>query len=247
MKSKKIKDIKVGDEVLGPNGFVKVEELVKKHIPTRMFNMKFDVGKVKCSGDHLWLVFLDDKEYLLTTIEIFNSKEKEYRFGKKNGPRLLKMKEIPPKPVCCIKVKSEDKLFTINLPKGNILTHNCQFRAACGRLGSVASMMLFGNTMATTIDGSHPGAGMISANGAISSIQYYYEEINWIQKFYKKCGYDKLGHRSVDIGNNQINNEEELSEEDIDSIFDFKHDISKIEIEGISGEVDKTKKQKFEE
>jgi len=293
MKSKKISEIKVRDVVYGPDGKkATVINVIEKYIPTRMFSISFSVGKVKCSGDHLWFVFVEKEPNLLTTIEIFSLyRNSVIRFGTEDGPTISSMKEIKPEPVCCIDIDSEDKLFKLDLENGEILTHNCQFRAACGRLGSIASMMLFGNTMATTIDGSHPGAGMISANGSISSIQYYYEGIEWIQSFYKKCGYDETGHRgtvkkpsnitqpaptedipsedmedfTIDVGD-IADSEEDVSEdknaeekpkteekseeeeylEDLDNIFDFKHDIAKIEIEGISGEVDKTKRQKFE-
>lgn len=266
MKSVAIKDIKVGDTVITPNGTASVIKTIDEYVPTRMFLMVFPEGKVKCSDNHLWTVFKDGNCEVFDTLTIFNSpKRNELSFGEPNGSKLISMKEIPPTKVCCIEIDSEDKLFAIDLPKGKIFTHNCQFRAACGRLGSIASMMLFGNTMATTIDGSHPGAGMISANGAISSIQYYYEDISWIQKFYKTCGYDETGHRpakgwkrkdpeaeksELNEFNQSLNSEEgetagEINDDeigDLDSIFNFEHDIAKIEIEGISGEVDKTKK-----
>lgn len=299
IKSVKIKDVKVGDTVITPNGTASVIKTIKEYVPTRMFVMVFPEGKVKCSYNHLWTVYKNGSCEIFDTLTIFNApKRGELFFGEPNGPRLISIKEIPPEKVCCIEIDSEDKLFAIDLPKGKIFTHNCQFRAACGRLGSIASMMLFGNTMATTIDGSHPGAGMISANGAISSIQYYYEDVSWIQKFYKICGYDNTGHRphkgmrynngGSNNGNNSYSSndiseaeEDELDEfnksinsnkgsdnmnnaenrnigyagdindtddiDDLDNIFNFEHDIAKIEIEGISGEVDKTKRQKFEQ
>lgn len=263
----KIKNIKIGDIVEGPSGPVKVTNIVESYIPNRMFKMKFDIGTVKCSGNHLWRVFSDDKYADVDAEFIFGlSKENKdkLKFGVPNGPKLKSIKEVRPRSVCCIKVDSEDHLFGVVLRKGIIFTHNCQFRMACGRLASIPSMMLFGNTMATTIDGSHPGSGMISANGSISRIQYYYEEIKWINQFYKKCGFDEFGFRKNNMSLNKnsdhktIQNssnekvEESNTDEDtnaideLDNIFDFKHDIQKIEVEGLTGEVDKTKRQKFE-
>lgn len=294
--SKKISELKIGDTVIGTSGPVKIINIIPEYIPNRMFLIKFSVGKVKCSDTHLWSVYIGNKNFILETKEIFSSsKKKDMKFGHKNGPNIISIKEIKPEKVCCIDIESDDKLFALDLEKGTVFTHNCQFRAACGRLGSIASMMLFGNTMATTIDGSHPGAGMISANGSISSIQYYYENIDWIQNFYKKCGYDETGHRkpipkrsetnmkdlpeeirnlediedqSIDFSDINFGEDEEIKQnfskenpngnvnkvltedeeylQDLDNIFDFTHDIAKIEIEGITGEVDKTKRQKFE-
>lgn len=293
--TKSISDVKIGDMVIGPNGPVKVKNVIEQYTPNRMFTLYFDIGKVSCSDNHLWLIFdRSNNKILLNTLDIFSLRKKVLNtlcFGEINGPKLKKIKEVPPSKVCCIEVESDDHLFAIDLPKGKVYTHNCQFRAACGRLGNIASMMIFGNTMATTIDGSHPGAGMISANGSISSIQYYFENIEWIQKFYKTCGYDQKGHRKPITKNtnlkstsknneadkdihysNQSNqnglgledvenqenttsektksgneeNNDEIELEDLDSIFNFEHDITKIEIDGVSGEVDKTKKQTFD-
>ena len=46
----------------------------------------------------------------------------------------------------------------------------------CGPLEQTASMMSMGSTLATTIDGTHKGAGITKMQGQISRVQYYFEQ-----------------------------------------------------------------------
>lgn len=268
MKSKKIKDIEVGDKVLSPTlGWVTVKEIIPPHIPDRMFKIKFKgkIGSIKCSGNHIWKVYKDGVEDLINTQNLFGLNYQNFNIGVENGPRIKKIKEIKPKMVSCIVVDSNDHLFGVNLNKKDVIfTHNCQFRMGCGRLGQIASMMLFGNTIGTTINGKVPGAGMISSNGEIQNIQYYFTEIDFITDFYKKAGFDKKGRRKFNSNSQEEENTEENDieqddsvdttesfnegekEENLEDFFEFSKDVEDIEIEGIKRQFDKTKKQTFE-
>lgn len=249
--TKNISDIDINDRVIGSSGEpIKINKIIEEHIPNRMFRLTFVEGIIDCSDNHLWKVWDETGiSVVVDTIDIFSSPEKfKLRFGAIDGGILRKIKEIKPKPVSCISIDSEDNLFEISLPNGVILTHNCQFRAGCGRLGSIASMMLFGNTIATTVDGNHPGAGMISSNGSVSSIQYYFEEISWIDNFYSTCGFDKKGFRTKEEVKDTDKDHEitEITEENLEDILNFESEVEEIEIEGLKAEFDKTKRQDFE-
>ena len=137
-----------------------------------------------------------------------------------------------------------DMLFNkLIIAKHGVLTHNCQERLVCGRLGSVASMMALGNTQATAIDGSHKGAGMVNSQGQITNIQYYYADTSWIEDWFKARGLTKKGWEHGEDPNEAIN------PDDIDFGDDEEIDIIKnkteIDFEGIHKEIDNSKDQRF--
>ena len=113
----------------------------------------------------------------------------------------------------------------------------------CGRLEQTASMMALGSTLATTIDGTHKGAGMTKMQGQISRIQYYYENQKWINEtYFKQRGLDNLGYT---IGSmNDSSDEIELSG-DID--LDNTNSTTVIDFSGEHAEIEHRKDQKFEE
>lgn len=258
-KTKRIKDLKVGDTVMGPSGPVTVTKIISKNIPVREFKIKFSGirGYVKCSSNHIWKVYKDGNSDYLETIFLLNLPNyKEYHIGSEDGPTIKSVKEIKPKEVCCIQVDSEDHLFGITTDDKNcIYTSNCQMRLACGRLGSVASMMLFGSTIGTTINGSIPGQGIVYSNGDRTNVQYYFTEIDFITDFYKKAGFDKTGRRK---DKNYVEEEEKedfegefvetsnSDSDDIEDFFEFEKEIEDIELDGVTGTFDKTVKQKFD-
>ena len=122
------------------------------------------------------------------------------------------------------------------------IQNNCQMRMGCGRLQTIASMMAFGNTIGTTINGQQPGAGAVFANGKIDMIQYYYADHSWIEQWYAERGLDKKGYdpnktsESFDIENL----------DGVEKLQDYRETVD-IEFAGVKGKVDKSEDQRFEE
>lgn len=251
METIEIKDIKIGDKVLGSDGkFHKVINITPTIIPNRMFKLKFSNGCIECSDDHNWTYYDHASNKRMTdTLGLFVSKDIftkiDFHFGKIDGPILLDIIEIEPKEVKCIQVENKDHLFEILTDEDNgILTHNCGFRMVCGRLGGVASLMALGNSMATAIDGKHPGAGMISSQGVIDNIQYYYAEHKWLEEWFRKRGLNNLGYLD-----SQSDEEEEKVLETLegDEEVQTSSEVMNIEFGGVKGSVDKKQDQHFEE
>lgn len=144
-------------------------------------------------------------------------------------------------------VLTKEQLYQILLAmKNSVYTHNCQFRLVCGRLGSIASMMALGNTLATTIS-SNPGAGALASLGNVSILQHYFAETKWISEWYRDRGMDEFGF-ALDGSDIETDSDEETGE-----LFEGEEEIdqtrtkTEIEFAGIKGEVDSTKDQQFEE
>lgn len=113
---KAIKDVKIGDKVLGTDGkWHKVIDKTEMKLATKMYEITFSNGKVKCADVHLWNVFVNDKMYTIDTMAI----EQEFEFYKNravgiiDGPCILSIKEIPPEYVQCITTDAKDNQFMI--------------------------------------------------------------------------------------------------------------------------------------
>jgi hypothetical protein len=129
---------------------------------------------------------------------------------------------------------------------GDVLTHNCTFRMVCGRLNSTASIMALGNTQATSINKDHPGAGMVSANGIISNIQYYFEEIKYIKKWYADRGLTEKGYLPGQDPNEKIDpNTIDLGDDNEE--ITLERNTVDMKYEGIEKKIDKSKNQEFKE
>lgn len=244
-----IGELKYGDKVLCTDGQWRDIEILEIHKPKRCYNIEFETGSVKCSGDHLW-TFYDDFNvpFTITTDVAFKSKLCLYfSCGVIGGPKIISIIQIKPIPCRCITIKnSDDSLFEIFTEEGNpVFTHNCQQRLVCGQLGSIASRMALGDNQATTIDGEHKGAGMISSQGINANIQFYFEQVSWIENWFVNRGltakgWDKGEDPSAEIDPNSI----DLGEDEDISIETKK---TNIDFQGIHKEIDHTKDQKFEE
>ncbi len=287
IKKIKIKDIKVGDKIIGlDNEPCTVIDKIEEYTPNRMFKITFKNGmKIKCSDNHLWNVYnpdFEDINDILTTEEIYNRIcENRFNFvvgiygdsfnGKSTAVGIKRIKEIKPTKVCCVKVDNNKNSFKCTDRFNRIiLTHNCQARFVCGRVGTTASMMALGSAIGTSINGNIKGQGMASFNGANINLQFYFENFDWIIKWYRRCGFDDYGWRKGtnpymdDVENSEVNekeldnlfesndeaksdsNSDKDNKENIDNYFQFEHSISNIDFAGVHGEVDTTKKQKFE-
>lgn len=248
-----IGEIQPDDEVMGTDGQWHSIEILPVHVPDLMFEINFGdkFGIVKCSGDHLWTLYdsVTKAPLVLETKSIFQDLEwiKNCPVGNLKGPKIISMKSIEPIPSRCISLKdSEDMLFEIFTDKGeSVFTHNCQQRLICGQLGSIASRMALDDNQATTIDGTHKGAGMVKSQGIVSNIQYYFENQKWLEKWFTDRGLTAKGWEptedpSADIDPNSI----DLGEDEDIYITTNK---TTMDFNNIHKEIDNTKSQKFEE
>lgn len=125
-----------------------------------------------------------------------------------------------------------------------VIQNNCQMRMVCGRLGRVASMMALESTLATTIDGERKGAGIISSNGIIEHIQYYFAPQTWIEGWFAKRGLTNKGQDPSIVGELDDDILEEFAGEEE---LVMNREKTEIDFAGIQGTVDKSEDQKFKE
>ena len=238
---KKIKDIKTGDKILGTdNKYHKVLDITPITIPSRMFEIEFSNGKVKCSFNHQWTYWINDLDFTVDTLSLFEDllyyKENDCYFGKKEDKiTLLSIKEIEPEEVLCITTDTSDGLFKIFTDKmRSIFTHNCTFRCFCGRASeSGASLVALDNTLATTVDNSKPGAGIIQSAGNPVFVRYYFSKFEDIDDYYKKRGLDELGygpgHSENELVLENLGGEEEIMTSSEDVSFEFEKEKAVID------------------
>lgn len=126
-----------------------------------------------------------------------------------------------------------------------VLTHNCAMRLVCGKLDAIASRMATGSSIATTIDGTHKGAGLTRAQGEVSLIQYYFDNQSRIVDWYRKRGLTDKGYNpgenpnaEIDPSTIDLGEDEDITLENTTTEFKFGDSVAK---------VDNTQSQKFEE
>lgn len=140
--------------------------------------------------------------------------------------------------------KGGDDFKSNCLNEDMIFTHNCAARIVCGRLEQTASMMSMGSTLATTIDGTHKGAGMTKMQGQISRVQYYFEKQSWINDtYFKQRGLDNLGYTIDSEATESV--DDIVLEGDLD--LDNSNGTTVIDFDGEHAEIEHRKDQKFEE
>lgn len=152
------------------------------------------------------------------------------------------------------KVQINDKIYNFTkeeflnkllIEQNKIFTHNCQERLVCGQLGIVASRMALDDTLATTIDGTRKGAGIVKAQSVKTHIQYYFEKQNWIEQWFEKRGLTKKGYEPhedpnviIDPNTIDLGDDEEITMQQNKTIIEFQN---------IRKEINNNKDQKFEE
>ena len=126
-----------------------------------------------------------------------------------------------------------------------VLTHNCAERLVCGKLDAVASRMSTGSSIATTIDGSHKGAGLVRAQGEVTFLQYYFDNQSRILDWYRKRGLTDKGYNpgedpnaKIDPSTIDLGEDEDITLENNTTEIKFKENVVT---------VDNTQSQKFEE
>lgn len=131
-----------------------------------------------------------------------------------------------------------------------LISRNCQTRLVAGRLSQIASSMALGDSSATTIDGTHKGAGIVSVNNVKSNVQYYYAEenlstgVSWIRDWYRDHGMNDMGYplgESLESDLNDVFLGEDLEE------FSLSDSDQHFEFDGTTKDVINRKDQHFEE
>ena len=126
-----------------------------------------------------------------------------------------------------------------------VLTHNCAMRLVCGKLDPVPSRMATGSSIATTIDGTHKGAGLTRAQGEITLLQYYFDNQSRIVDWYRERGLTDKGYNYGEDPNAQIDPSTIDLGDDEDIVL--TNNTTEIKFKDNVVKVDNTQSQKFEE
>lgn len=113
---KPISEVKIGDKIMGTDGkWYRVLDKTEPKLCTRMYEITFSNGKVKCSDTHQWNVYINDKMYTIDTmaIEVEFDFYKDRHVGVPDGPTILGIKKIEPMMVQCITTDAPDNQFLI--------------------------------------------------------------------------------------------------------------------------------------
>ena len=113
---KSIKDVKIGDKILGTDGkWHKVIDKTPIKLATKMYEIEFSNGKVKCTDTHQWNIFINNKEYTIDAEGLFQEFDfyKGKHIGTVDGPTFINIKQIEPELVQCITTDSKDHQFAI--------------------------------------------------------------------------------------------------------------------------------------
>lgn len=249
-----IRDIQVGDMILGTdNQYYEVVDKTPVHIPTKVYSISFTNGNVICSDTHQWTVHTSDNSYSYVTEseDLFRNKdwfiENNIHFGRyEDNIKLLDVSLVEQTECVCITTNSLDNQFLIYTDSGNpIYTHNCGFRAFCGRATETgASLVALDNNLATTIDSTYPGMGIVQSGGKNEFIRYYFSKFEDLEEYYQQRGLDELGYSPIDSefsGNGKL--------EDLDGEIEItvNRDKSKYEFEKNSVEIDNREEQDWRE
>lgn len=113
---KQIKDVKVGDKILGTDGkWHTVIEKTHVKLAYNMYEIEFSNGKIKCADSHQWNIFINDKIYTIDTMAIAQEFDfyKNRHVGTIDGPIIIGINKIPPEIVQCITTDAKDHQFAI--------------------------------------------------------------------------------------------------------------------------------------
>lgn len=113
---KKIKDVKIGDKIMGTDGkWHRVIDKTEIKNPYIMYEVQFSNGKTKCADTHLWSVYIGEKLYEIDTMAIETEFDfyKDRHVGTKDGPTIVGIKRIDSEPVQCITTDAKDHQFLI--------------------------------------------------------------------------------------------------------------------------------------
>ena len=117
---KSIKDIKVGDKIMGTDGkWHKVIAKTEEKIPYKMYEVTFSNGTIKCSDTHQWNLLINGKMETVDTmgLQVNFDIYKGCHIGVPDGPTFEGIKEIPPELVVCLTTDAKDSQFMIYTTK----------------------------------------------------------------------------------------------------------------------------------
>lgn len=124
-----------------------------------------------------------------------------------------------------------------------VIRSNCGYRAFCGRATeSGASLVALDNTLATTVDNTYPGAGIVQSAGNPAFVRYYFSKFSDIDEYYRKRGLDSLGY-DPNKGEQELVLENLEGTEDISAV----NEEVKFEFEDEGVSIDKRQDQIWEE
>ncbi len=124
-----------------------------------------------------------------------------------------------------------------------LLRDNLVFKCFCGKATSPgASDVALGNMLATTIDNTYPGAGIVQAVGKPEFCRYYFSKFEDLNKYYADRGLDSMGfepgHEEQEIALETLEGDEEIKTGNESFAFDFENEHV---------DIDKRQDQKWEE
>ena len=117
-----------------------------------------------------------------------------------------------------------------------VLRSNLGWRAFCGRANEAgASLVALDNTLATTVDSSKPGMGIVQSNSINPQFtRFYFSKFEDLDEYYRKRGLDNLGYTPLELENTSTNledldGEEELTSNNDKTVFEFNEERTEIE------------------
>lgn len=129
-----------------------------------------------------------------------------------------------------------------------ILRGNLGNRLFCGKAPEAGmSMVTLDNTLATTVDNTHPGAGIFQAGGASDAkfLRFYFSKFSDLEDYYSVRGLDSKGYSKYDtVGEDLTNIPDSLSGE---IVIEKQHNQVKVEIDDESVILDRRKDQEWTE
>lgn len=258
-------ELQDGDLVFCSDGQWHKIKVLSVQTPKFMFKLHFKKDGnekeyiVDCSGDHMWTLYNGSSPIVVETETIFYNLDfiSNFHVGVTNsGIHVVNIEQIEPVESRCIHIidlinEGDPKylLFEVNAKSSDgdilpVMTHNCMEKIVCGQLGGVASRMALDNMDATTIDGKHKGAGIVKAQGVISHIQYYFEQVSWLWNWFKDRGMTEKGYDPNGVEEDEIDpNEIDLGDDDEE--FTIETNTTTMDFAGIHKEIDNSQDQKF--
>lgn len=116
-----------------------------------------------------------------------------------------------------------------------VLRSNLGWRAFCGRANEAgASLVALDNTLATTVDATHPGAGIVQSNSINPQFcRFYFSKFEDLDEYYRQRGLDELGYGPLDKKNEvkleDLEGEEEITSNNEKLVYEFRDEKKEID------------------
>ena len=97
-------------------------------------------------------------------------------------------------------------------------------------------MVALDSTLATTVDNTYPGAGIVQSAGNPTFARFYFSKFEDLAKYYEERGLDNLGYdtnsKQVEEVLEDLNGEEEITNSHETINIDFENEHASIEKRG---------------